>query len=308
MTVKYLVKNPYLDEAQLQHRLREVAAKIAIKYGAIRSNDPFRLSAYIEEFWTYDRYPPTCYAYHCCVQRKHIKDYIRKYISVEHPIWNADFMYGLCRCGTIRENVYSFPSFYWYYNPNIVDILHSAPFWGRHFYYEPKKFYGWCNSPSLCLEHKTDSISYMAGVLATGRHYVYRNQTYIQYTASIAKLLKQWHIPIEYQSAKGKLVLVSPFWPALFAYKMPPKLRSYFAEIPNAAEVDVYSSILWYAYMGSDFKKEKIPYLKSRRSVLYQFQHPDGTLRNLEMLRVQKRLIDIDSRVKQAMKEQALHA
>jgi len=109
--------------------------------------------------------------------------------------------------------------------------------------------------------------------------------------------LFRFGFPIEHVT-KSRQLLISPFWPALFALKMPEEIREYWKNISNPFGVNEYAPILWKTYANNKFPRGGIPYLKSRRWIFRHYKSERGAMRTLEMLRVEKRLADLDGNVR----------
>jgi hypothetical protein len=252
-----------------------------------------------EEIWRKSNnqsYAPSLFTVFSLVKNKNIKWYIKNYINIIDKIWNGSFIHGISSCGKILWNNKSFPSFEWCGNENILDIFNNCPFYGELSEYKHKngiKRYRWINSPALCLKYDKSDISFMAGVLATGKKVIHKDKTYASYNKKTSILIESWGIPIE-NCTKGKKVnLISPFWPALFSMNMP-LCCSYWSEINNGYMTEIYSSILWRMYVSNNIVRNGIPYLKSRRWVYMNL----GTTYETEKKWLELKLSRLDKRIK----------
>ena len=132
----------------------------------------------------------------------------------------------------------------------------------------------------------------MAGVLVSGCKYELNGSAYAIYKKSIVPYFEKWKIPIE--GYKWGKPYISPIWPALFSLKMPEEFKEYWYNIDNAFNANLYSAILWKTYVGNNFKRNGIPYLKCRRWIYYHHKCEEGAMKKLEMLRLKKGLVELD--------------
>lgn len=219
----------------------------------------------IDRTWKYSPYPPTV-RYLRRVSVKNLKWYINNYVEVNDPIWNSDFIHGLSTFGRVQWSSMRFPAFYWNHNKAIFEILKSSPFYGE-LTDGDSQFYSWHGAPAFYVKYDEKSISFMAGVLATGKIESIGGETYIKYSKYITKYLEQWGIPIERRSPNEKFSYISPLWSALFT-KFMPESRSDLLDIKNGGcKSNLYATIIWRMYISNYIKRNGIPFLKSRRWV-----------------------------------------
>jgi hypothetical protein len=264
-----------------------VLSEIALFYGREgMTQDRF------DQIWTYDDYPPSIFSAMEKVRTKHIKWYIHEFMEIDDPIWNGDFIHGLSTCGKIRWNKRFFPSFRWTTGRNIFEILSTTPFYGKT-NGKSEAHYKWHDVPAFYLKHDRGSISFMAGVLATGRLTEKNGEIYADYNGFVLPYLKKFGIPIEYESKANLHNLISPIWPALFTLHMPEKGQNWL-RIKCGYKSELYASILWRMYISNYIERNKIPYLKSRRWVYDHF----GTVENTERQWLTMGLSQLDKRIR----------
>lgn len=281
---------------EFRMRLCATAAQVSLFYGPNNYKD-----RYVSQFWHYDDYYPSSTTIKRLVKTENVKWYIYNFMVAEDEVWNADFVYGLSKWGHIKIKKMGFNTFIWGNNDNIQVILDKSPFFG----YKSKNWneknkdivYSWIDAPILSAKHSEDSISFMAGVLATGKLYVDRKTktTYVKYNSLIEPYLKKWGIPIEKRYAK--YILISPFWTALLTPWMPEICKKWLlVKKPYCAEK--YSLIMWRIFSNKQIKTDAIPFLMSRRNFFYKY----GTVKNLEREWVQYKLVEADLRFKKVIK------
>ena len=280
-----------------------MAAKIAVKYGG------FVNSIFTEERvkneWGSKDYPSHLHVENI-VRIPKLKWYIRNKIKITDPIWNADFIHGLVSFGAVKWNTKSFPTVTWEGNERLTEIIKECPYGGdlNEIAKNPvaNKKKRWVKVPALYLAHDVKSISFMAGVMASGEMVEINNAFYAKYNIRQIKHFKEWGIPIEYE--RKPFFMVSPIWPALLSVYMPDICSSYFI-VPKAHMAKTYAPILWRTYFKKSFVSKGIPYLKSRRQIYYDHSCEEGIGRKLEMLRLKLNLVSLDNRIKQAVRKWA---
>ena len=157
------------------------------------------------------------------------------------------------------------------------------------------KQYRWNCVPAFYMDYSEDSLSFMAGVLG-GATLVKKNaKTYARYTGQAAKYIEEWKIPVA--EKKPHRVLISPIWAAIFTPYMPESIRDMWLNIEKPYEARLYATLLWKSYCNDKFPKNGIPYLPSRRAIFYKYKSDEGAMRKLEMLRVTKNVVELDTRI-----------
>jgi len=311
MTVRLIDK-----DAEKQKRLFylcKAASKVVLFHGLEIRNIP-NCNELIEQYWEGDDEPSTLYSLQTQnIYLDNLKWCIHNHITYEDDIWNADFLHGLTCCGKMTWAKKKFPSFRWFCNEFLVDIIETSPFVGKVVRAvntnKIKQPYRWSFCPAFYLKADRTTISYLAGVLATGTHYVQSSTklTYAKYSRYALSALESFGIPIEFKTKQVKRCLISPIWPALFSPYMPEICRDYWCNIniKSAFNVKLYAPILWLTYVDSNFPKGGIPYLQSRRMIMYQNQCSEGAIKSLQQLRVEKNLVSLDKRVKECVHQWA---
>lgn len=287
----------------------EIAAKVALKYGPPDSenvNERHFLEFLGEEVnhkWYLEYITPS-----------NIKWFIHNKMTVDDPIWNADFISGLTKTGIVNWSRTTYPSFSWWGSPILLKILKDSPYYGvvtDGLYIEngkkkQKAKCRWQRVPALYLKPRNDSLSYLAGLLCTGRVHKYKKESYILYNKEVMEELLALGIPVEDElkvKVEGKeKFLVSPFWTALFTKFMPECCHSYFLNIYKPFHAELYASIFWSIFVGHEIIKGGLPYLPSRRTVMYHYKNEGGTIKNLQRLRIKYNLLGIDRRFKECIK------
>ena len=277
-----------------QEHIYETASKIALKYG-------YRLTPqadHIREFWKYDEpYPAPCIFYKN-VKSSSVKWYIHNKITVDYPIWNSDFLYGLMSHCNIFWNPNGYPSCEWF-NYTVTHVLKTCPFGGKIELAKNKN--QWLEVPALYLKYSTESISFMAGVMAGIQVLTKDNKKYGAFSEKILPYFKQWGIPVEEKYEDR--YLTSPIWPALFVKHMPSELSDKWLNLKKACNANIYAPILWKTYMNNGFRADGIPYLKCRRRIYYEFKCAEGAMTRLNNMRVEKNLTILDNRIREVVKE-----
>ena len=315
----YTLIDRYKNE-KIIYRMKVCAmiSEIALIHGySVNFNTPDE--ELISRYWNYDEYPPPINRIADIIKINNIKWYINNYIDVQNKVWNADYLHGLTKSGRIIQTAKSFPTFIFYHNNSIENILEECPFYGmRNNNWETKnhkKYYKWQHSPALILKHSDSSISYMAGVLSTGviKYFTIDEKIlnpkgrkvktgktktigYARFLRKLSPLFKKWNIPIEKRNMK--FVYISPFWIALLTPWMPQYCQRWL-NVKKPYKAKEYSLIMWKIFTGKDIKTDGIPYLISRRKYYYEY----GTIKNLEKKWVDEKLVEIDPRFKEAVKK-----
>jgi hypothetical protein len=280
----------------------KLSAEIAIRLGAFHKRGHPNLSEYIYKHWDEESVPPSFETLRHDITVPNIKWYIRNHLVFKHEVWTPDFLIGLTRCGEIKWHRRKFPNFRWRYNDRIAPLLRNSPFGGVVKEPEDERTYSfWIGAPALYLGHSEESLSYMAGVLATGRTIKFRGETYAKYDNRVLPYLHEFGIPIEHSSAQGRKVYISPIWAALLSPLMPEGCREYWCNVKKAVKAKEYAAILWTIYVDSDYKKDGIPYLQSRRTVYSKYKGTRGTVGTLKKLRVDNDLISLDDRFRECV-------
>ena len=292
-------------EGILQDRIYKTAAQIAIKYGHMGTSGKFYNHDFIREFWKYDAPYPSFKYFMTHVKLPSIKWYIHNKITVEHPIWNANFLHGVVSHCLINWNEKEFASCEWHNNREMTDLIISSPFGGRIVRPENIQRHKWVNVPALHLAHLPDSVSFMAGIMAGVRIIEHNGLNYGVFSKRVLHHFKKWGIPIEETLNKGYRTkyLISPIWPALFVKYMPPEHYYKWINLQNPYNANIYAPILWKTYIDNYFAVNGIPYLKSRRMIYYEFDCEEGSMKRLNKLRVEKNLTELDNRIRYIVKE-----
>lgn len=280
-----------------QDHLYETASKIVLKYGDLLSFKP----EHIREFWKYEEPYPSPSNVYLNVNPSSIKWYVHNKITVDYPIWNSDFLHGLMVHCNIFWDPNNFPSCEWFNNDIITDLLKSCPFGGKIVQEKRSKRNQWIGVPALYLNHSTDSISFMAGVMAGIQVFKKDKKNYGVFGEKILPYFKAWGIPVEEKCEDG--YLTSPIWPALFVKHMPVELSDKWLNLRKACNTNIYAPILWKTYMNNDFPVDGIPYLKCRRSIFYRFECEEGAMNFLDRMRIEKNLTILDNRIREIVKE-----
>jgi|SaaInlV_165m_DNA_1040744.scaffolds.fasta_scaffold39160_2 hypothetical protein len=270
----------------------DIASKIVLKYGPIWSREVPEQE--IEEFVEDGEYMGiSSITNH--ISSKNVKWYIHNKVTTDDPIWNADFFAGLTRAGKINWNQKLFPTFTWRGAPAIAKALEGSPFFGTLSQYKDRwHSYTWSNSPVLCVKSSNKTMSYLAGLLCTGKLYKKNGFNYVYYKDHLKEELESLGINIEVEG--NKRPIISPFWPALLSKFMPPECRDYWLNVKKPYRADEYAAILWATHASHDIIRGGLPFLQCRRKVFYKFKHEDGTLKELQRKRLECGLVDIDAR------------
>ena len=289
------------DEEKLK-RL-DIASRVVMEYGPIHSKNV--TSETFQEVSKNDDYTFSVFEK---IKISHIKWYIRNKFETDDPIWNGDFLAGLTKAGKIRWNIRTYPTFTWWGAPAIAMALKDCPYYGvlvtgkKQKKY--KRYHSWKKSPALYLKVDTESKSYLAGLLATGRHHKFEGVNYALYKDEVMQEIEKFGILMDRRTYTNTRSLISPFWPALFTRYMPESVRDYWLNLKKSYMGEEYASIFWFTY-GDHTRviRRALPYLPSRRKVLYRFKDEKGTIKELQKLRVQYNLVDLDKRINECMIE-----
>ena len=279
-----------------------IAAQVVLKYGSIH-----RLDINEEHFIEFSgNYDDTRYTY-SKIRNSHIKWYLRNHFKTNDPIWNGDFIAGISKVGKICWSRTQFPSLRWWGAPNLAEALEVCPFYGPvkngELQKKEKKRYCWKRAPALYLGSNHDTVSYIAGLLATGRRYKYKDHTYALYKNEVADELAKFNIRIERYTSRRKRPLLSPFWPALFTKFMPEPCHDYWLNVKKPYKGEEYAAILWATHANHNFVRKGLPFLPSRRSVFYKFKSEEGTIKELQKSRIRNGLVSLDNLVKDCIVE-----
>jgi len=277
----------------------KLASKIALKYGSILSAN--LTEDQIEEFCEDGEF-----VNRECLKRdvstSNIKWYIRSKMEIDDPIWNADFISGIIKTGKVHWSVSHYPTFKWWGSPILVKVLEDCPYYGKvKDQKDEKHCYSWQQVPALYLNPTNSTKSYVAGLLSTGRLHKDEGVTYALYKPEVMKELKRFGIPLEKDFLKKPRALISPFWPALFTKHMPECCYSYWLNVKKPYMGIEYASILWATHGDHKIVKGGLPYLPSRRKVLYMFKSEKGTLKELQKRRVKHDLLRLDKLVNECL-------
>jgi len=287
----------------------EVISKVALKYGCMGNASRNFKEEYIREFWDYKNYGnyPTYTAFRLSkdISVGNIKWYIHNKIKIDDKIWNGDFIHGLASYGNIKWNKTQFPTLQWLWNDRVIEVLEKSQFGGRlsTCKYDKKYVYRWNNVPALYLPFSTESISFIAGVMAGAMNFNYNGNDYAKISYRLEKIIKQYGIPIEYTVKSKRWLLISSIWPALFVNYMPHEIGEKWINLRSPFNASIYSTILWKTYIGNNFTNKKLPYLLSRRSIFYNFKSEEGTMKNVDLLRVKHGLTMLHDNIKIAVQE-----
>jgi len=82
---------------------------------------------------------------------------------------------------------------------------------------------------------------------------------------------------------------------------MPEEIADVWLNCDNPVCANLYAPILWKVYVNNNFPTNGIPYLKCRRWIYYNYKCEEGAMKKLEMLRLEKKMVELDLRVKEAV-------
>jgi hypothetical protein len=287
-----LVREDQTKHTRLQ-RAYNTISKVAIKYGTpyinINGKSVCRYEdRHVKEFWDYDEISPPIFYFQKNTNIKDIRKIIQERISLTHRIWNPDFIQGLCLNGEVTDtNDKKYISLEWESNKHIGKILSKCPFGGD--LVKGK----WKTVPILDVRYSDKSFSYMAGLFSAGNVVTKNYKQYALYYGDAKDKIVDLKIPLEYESAN--MVMISPIWPALFAPKMPKgTYRNKWKNLKNPSNGSFYSTLLWKSYMNNDFPTGALPFMKSRRSIYYDYKCEEGAMQKLESLRIDTGLVELN--------------
>lgn len=298
----YLMDYDHGKLAIRQDRILNTASQIVLKYGALGVNCKGFTDDRIREFWDYDSDIPSPKYLRMNIKYPNVKWYIHNKMGIDYPIWSADFLHGLMTHCKIIWNKRRFPSCEWFNNTDITELLQNCPFGGRIVKPINSIRHRWVNVPALYLKFDDTSIDFVAGLMAGLKKVEKNGNHYAMFDQKVLKDFKKLGIPIE-DKYKRNTYLISPFWPALFVDHMPMELYQKWIEVKKPYNADIYAAILWKTYIDNDFEGDRIPYLKSRRSIYYDFKSEEGAMKKVELMRVEKNLTELDNRFKNIVKE-----
>ena len=294
---------PKLISEKEKLRRLEVAAKLAVKYGPLHSD---RVD--IEHAREVSGDPNDSLLYFRSRKVPHIKWYIRNHLQIDDPVWNGDFISGLTKVGEVSWHKRDYPSFRWWGSPAVALALKSCPYYGELItgrkQKKNKRYHSWKKVPALYLKADKESKSYLAGLLATGRHHCYEGVNYALYRDEVMEELERFGITMDKRNYVNNRSLITPFWPALFTRYMPESIHSYWIDLKKPYMGEEYSSIFWLTYGNSNFvERRALPYLPSRRKILYKFKDDHGTIKELQKRRIKYNLVDLDKRLNDCILE-----
>lgn len=283
---------------------------IAIKYGGYQYGDGSIQNLYtadrIKECWLYPDEPmPTPHWLKERVRVIAVKEYIEKHLDLTDPIWNADFIHGLFKHGTISwtdsSRKHRFPTFSWDYRHfTLTQLIQTFPYGGAKSIWEGKLR----GVPAICVRHREDTIPFISGVLSVGSLIEIDGKDYAKYGGNTVPYIRKWEIPVEMDLRETKEILISPFWPALFALHMPDLAAKRWMNISNPCKANIYSAVLWKIYCDNDFPADAMPYLISKRKIRSDFKTADMSgMKHLERMRVTHGLTGLDNRIGDMAKE-----
>lgn len=292
----YLIEKTHNKRAINKLRTCEVASLIRLYVGSNFDESD------VKRYWKYKSKYPSCTIIKRNIRVSNLRWFLNTYTDqiITSIEWHPDFIIGLTKCGTIR-GLRGFPSFYWYGNENLIDVFRSCPFIGeiKTKNKGTKHPYIWSKIPALYLKHSEDSIRFMAGVLSTGIIETIDNKKLVKYNKKAMKFIGQWGIPIEYRTPHW--AYISPFWVVIVQKWMPEVLVNKWKYVSKAYRAKEYAAILWKIYSNKPFLAKSIPYLVCRRSVFYRY----GSIKKLQGLWVENKLVGLDSRYKNIIQEWA---
>jgi hypothetical protein len=295
-----------LMEKLYQERIMKTCAILAIKYGHNLKEFGYPYTPQqINEHWQYKDMPVPIQHKFKVISPKDLIAFMKKHVVINHPIWNSDFLHGLLLNGNIRNLSNMFCSFHWRNNPNLDDIIMSCPFHGKinnavgkHDILDLNKL--WKNVPAISTKYFNETSSYVAGILSAGIIYKVKDFNFIKYRYGVKEEFKRLGIPIKI--GPGGTVLISPFWPALYSPLMPNIIKDKWSKVKHPYKAHEYAAIMWRTYSDKEFKRNAIPYLRSRRSIFYDYKCPEGAMNKLESLRFEHDLIEITPTVNEMIK------
>ncbi len=294
-------------EAIQQEAVCKTAALIALKYGEMGNNRMGYKHDRIVEFWEHGAPFPSKNDFEKYAKLPQIKWYIHNKIkdSIKNHLllkddflWSADFLQGLLSHCKIHWNKRRYPSCDWSNNGIITEIIKSCPFSGRLTEGAKVK---WSGVSALYLPYSSDAIDFMTGAMCGLKLVTENGQEYAKMNHMSAPYFQEWGIPIEKEY--GSSYFISPMWPALFVSRMPNNVGKKWINLKHACKVNLYAPVLWKTYVNNEFPVKGIPYLKSRRTIFYQFGKEEGAMGKIERLRVDCGLTELDNRIGAIVKE-----
>ncbi len=299
----YLIDYDHDKNSKRKDKFYMVAANIALKYGSFGNHFSRCDEINIQEFWDGDDSP--CMAtFMTHIRVPIVKWYIHNRFDFSGQIWNGDFLHGIATVGKIRWNERTFPTLDWRSNNHVFELLKKCGFGGNlKQYIFDKNHYKWNGVPALYLKGNESSISFMAGVLATGTLFEKDKKIYAKYHRRQKEFFIKWFIPIEYENPNRAYFLASPIWTALFVPYMPEECRKIWYNLKKPYGEDIYPPILWKTYVNNKFPTRGIPYLKSRRWIFNHYYSEKGAMKTLEKERVERNLTQLDKRIREMVHE-----
>lgn len=253
----------------------------------------------IEDRWTYDSKMPSASYVKKILNNSNVKWYIKNFYEVDSVPWNGSFLFGLSKAGKIHWSRYGFPSFYWITNEKILQLLKTCPFSGILTEHKNKVFH-WKNVPALYLKKNEKSMSFIAGVLCTGKIKKIDGEYYVRYNKNTTNYICSWGIPIERYNKNKTCVFISPFWPAIF-FKYMPEIISKTFFLKKACNAERYAVILYRIYCSYKLVSKKMPYLCSRRASYTKY----GTIKQTEKDWLNLKLSCLDKNIISLIREYA---
>lgn len=281
-------------------RLCEIATTIVLYHNEFNIYQDLRESSkLIAKYWKWEGIPPSGITLQKHIRVSHIKWFMANHFVLDNGEWNSDFIFGLMKCGKILQGKRTFSTFSWQSHFDLVDILKASPYSGKFssncYVKNVCNLQYWKHAAVLSLPHREDTEQFMAGVMAVGKVINYKGSTIVSYSKRMEKYFIQCGIPIEKQNKKS--LLISPIWPSLFSIYMPEICKKKFIDLKNPFNAEIYCPILWRSYVSNDFIPDGIPYLRSRRSILYDHKCEMGAFAKLDQLRLDYNLTILDNKV-----------
>jgi len=270
----------------------ETASKICLYYGKPYTEE------HIAKFWNHNSYSPSPEYLDNKILNKNMKWFLHEKINISEKVWNGSFLHGITISGKIETSVVNFPLFYWYGNKEIEEMLKECPYYAKSRSHTSKKYHNvryWWLSASLCLKYDKRSISYLAGVLSTGRKYEENGEIYAVYNKNLESLFNSWKIPIEKKNYY--FIFISPIWIALLTPWMPESRKKWLNV--KSYKSEEYAFILWRVFIGKTIVTKGLPFLPSLRTFYYRYH----TMDNLEKKWVDYKLVELDPRFKEAVQK-----
>ncbi len=283
-------------------QMYQTAAQIAVKYGNAGNTERSYTFSQIKEFWTFDDDYPSPASLILTVRASTVKWYINQKVKVMDEIWNADFINGLALHGRLKFSKLRYPTFKWYHDSGIGEILKTSSFGGKVVMLKNKTS-KWIQVPAFYLKHSENTLSFVAGLMAGAKIRRFKGKDYAKFSSritNIKKIIEDLKIPIE--SSNKRYFTISPIWPALFTPKMPEVGRSKWLILDKPCNASTYAPILWRTYIDKKIKTRGLPYLKSERMVKYDFACEEGPMKRIEKLRVEMGLTELDNKIIEMVK------